>query len=175
MSRAPPRRAHPKEAFTVRSFGFSHPQGGFIVRSPMISSSRTRSDTSGQPQSRPFCPLRSARPCMPIKSRTLTSPCTSFPPMLAHERATSTLLTVVALSSRNFSTLFTVYSAFANFDDKPHHHPWGAQRACLIAPCLPRLIPSLIPEVRNTQSSFSRLLVYGGTLTKANGSLALND
>ena len=45
----------------------------------------------------------------PYKSTPLTFPTISFPPALAHERAISTLLKVLALASRSFFILFRIF------------------------------------------------------------------
>jgi len=45
---------------------------------------------------------------LPLLSTPFTSPTTSFPPM-AHERASRTLIKIVAFASRNFSTGFTIF------------------------------------------------------------------
>ena len=48
-----------------------------------------------------------------VVRRYLTFPTTSFPPTLAHERAISALLKVLALASRSFSIFLLISSAFA--------------------------------------------------------------
>ena len=75
-----------------------------------------------------LCPHQA---CSSSRAMPLTSLITSFLPVLAHERATSTLFQASAFAFRSFPLLLRLPLAFAPSGNKRHHHH---HHHCIVLP-----------------------------------------